>query len=243
MRKCQSIKDIEKRFSEFEYKINKEELQCVICSKKVSSYGADLQDDFTGTSQSVSFRSMKRNLRRHLEGQNHKEKVAAGYAQEKLEDKLIGREMKIGKVLGDVGFYLVKLGRAYSDFPLLVNILARAGVDVGDINHSTEFISNWSKVCGEVVEARVVKHFQTELVQTGRRPPAKAICDKATWKHETKMVSGLVTVVPDTPELLQAFFTGSKRCPGGTGRAQTDSLTPIYDRYITGYQVKYILSQ
>ena len=237
MKKCHSIRDIENRFGEFEYNLSKGEMQCVVCEKVASSYGEDLQDDFSGMVMSTQFRNLKVALRKHLEGSNHQKIVTQKKVQEKLEDKVQAREKKIGLVLGDVAFYLLKLGRPNTDFPYLVNILARAGVDVGDINHSSEFIANWAGVCGKVVEGRVRKYFQTELIQTGRRPPSKAICDKATWKHETRMVSGLVTVVPDSQELLQAFFTGSKSCPGGTGREQVASLVPVYDCYITGSQV------
>lgn len=237
LRKCQSLRDIENRFCEFEYITSRGQIECLVCKGKVSAYGPELEDDFVGRTQSVPFRTLKKTLRRHLESQGHKEKVTEKKVQDKLLNKVLGREKKIGRVLGDVGFYLLKLGRPNTDFPILVHILARAGVDVGDINHSSEFVANWAPVCGEVVEARVVSYFQSVLPQTGRRPPAKAICDKATWKHETRMVSGLVTVVPDSPELIQAFFTGSKVCPGGTGDAQTASLAPVYDRYIIGSQV------
>ena len=128
---------------------------------------------------------MKHTLQKNLTNYDHVENVRKKKGQEKLEDKVLGRERKIGKVLGDIGYYLVYLERPNSDYPHLVNILAMAGVNVGDINHSRKFIANWSKVCGEVVKGKVMKHFQTELPQTGRRPPAKVICDSVNNGHKT----------------------------------------------------------
>ena len=69
------------------------------------------------------------------------------WAEEKMEEKIIGREKKIGNVLGFVAFYLFKQERPISDHPFLVNIIAAAGVDVGDLNHSPEFVANWGPVC------------------------------------------------------------------------------------------------
>ena len=74
------------------------------------------------------------------------------------------------------------------------------------------------------------------MIQTGQRPPVKILGDKGTWKHNTRMMSGLTTVVPDSPSLIQAFFVGSDCCPGGSGDEQTRSLTAVFDRYICGSQ-------
>ena len=232
---CKSIQDIE-NYGDFEYKLEKEAVMCSVCEKKVASYGADLQDDFKGRVQSQKFRSLKMSLKRHLGRGKHPLKLLDSRVREKKEERIMGREKKIGLVLGNVGYYLQNKGRPNSDFTPLVNILAKAGVDVGDINHSSEFLASWSLECSEVVRKRVLQYFNTELAQTGQRPPAKVIADKATWKHETRMVSGLVTVVPDSPNLLQAFFTGSKACPGGTGDEMTESLVQVLDPYVTGNQ-------
>ena len=42
---------------------------------------------------------------------------------------MLRRERKIEEVLGDLGYYLGKLGRPNTDYPHLVNILARAQFD------------------------------------------------------------------------------------------------------------------
>jgi hypothetical protein len=228
---CKSIKDIEK-LGDFEYKLSEEAIVCSVCEKKIAGYTADQEDNFLGKKQSRKFVNLKVSLKKHLTSKGHQEKMKESRVRAKQEENIMGREKRICAVMGNISFYLLKNGRPNSDFTPLVNILSKAGVDVGDLNHSTEFVANWASVCGEVVQKRVQQYFQTLLPQTGRRPPAKVIADKATWKHETRMVSGLVTVVPDTAELIQAFFTGSKACPGGSGDAMTESLVEVVSPYI-----------
>ena len=50
------------------------------------------------------------------------------------------------------------------------------------------------------------------------------------------MISGLLTVVPDSSTLLQAFIVGTGGCPGGSGKVMTKSLTNAMDPFITGEQ-------
>ena len=83
---------------------------------------------------------------------------------------------------------------------------------------------------------QMLTYFRTPLVQTGRLPPVKGVADKATWQHNTRMLSGLVTVVPDSQTLLQAFLTGTEVCPGGSGDLMCASLVKTWQPYIKGSQ-------
>ena len=97
-------------------------------------------------------------------------------------------------------------------------------------------MANWGPVCAVVIENKVKAYLGTPLLQTGRRPPVKGVADKATWQHNTRMISGLVTVVPDSPSLLQAFLTGTDVCPKGTGDDMSASLVKVWQPYIIGSQ-------
>ena len=110
-------------------------------------------------------------------------------------------------------------------------------MDVGDLNHSTEFVAQWGPECAGVIQNRLKCYLGKALQQTGYRPPVKGVADKATWKHHTRMISGLVTVVPDSPILLQAFLTGTDLCPHGSGCDMTKSLVKVWDPLIAGSQV------
>jgi len=230
-RDCESIKDIE-NIGDFEYVLTEEAVVCTVCERKVARYTADKEDNFYGKIQTRAFRNLKISLKKHLTRGGHMDKMQDARVKAKLEEKYLGRERRVAAVLGSIAYYLEKKGRPQEDFTILVNLLSRAGVDVGDLNHSSYFVTKFAPVMAAAVQGRVSAYFQKPLLQTGRRPPAKLIADKATWKHDTRMVSGLVTVVPDTPVPLQAFFTASKACPGGTGDDMTESLVGVVDGII-----------
>lgn len=116
------------------------------------------------------------------------------------------RERRVNAVLGHVAYFQLKLGRPYTDFTLLVDLLAKAGVHVGDLNHCQKFIPKWASTCSEIVKQRLQNFFKTPLPQTGRLPHVKVTTEKATYKHRPRMVSGLITVVPNSPQLIQGFM-------------------------------------
>ena len=236
LRECTSVEDIEGKFHELKYNSEDEKFWCRLCKKSSSGYAADLESDFSGKVMSEEFRNLKKSLKKHLLGTGHREAVQNEEETNKPNEKHIGREKRIGKALGHVAYYLLKNGRPNSDFPLLINILAAAGVDVGDLNHSRKFVAHWGPVCAEVIENKLKTYFRTPLVQTGRLPPVKGVADKATWQHNTRMLSGLVTVVPDSQTLLQAFLTGTEVCPGGSGDLMCASLVKTWQPYIKGSQ-------
>ena len=131
-RKCFSIKDIENKFQEFCYSSEDQKMKCGVCDSLVVSYETQ-DDDFSGRVQPNKFKNLKKILRKHFVRKSHLEVLKNAEAKEKLEEKIIGRERKICKVLGLVSYYLLKMGRPNTDFPTLVSILASCGVDVGDL--------------------------------------------------------------------------------------------------------------
>lgn len=236
-RKIDSVGEIIDKFPEFE--IEGEEVKCKVCVKLVTSYSIVFEKNFKGTKQKpLYFRSLKSVLKRHLfNSEEHKQKLQVKEAKEEQETRVLGREKRIARVLGHVVFFMATQGRPYTDFPLLVNILSKAGVDVGDINHSEKFPVKFSKELEKVVMTRLQKFLSTPLVQTGQKPPTKGVADKATYKHDSRMYAGVVTVTPDSPDCIQGFITAAEVCPGSSGKEQTACLIKSYDCYITGSQV------
>ena len=159
----------------------------------------------------------------------HKHHIEDNEVEMKKQEKLVSREKKIGSLLGTIVYYLKKLGRPDTDFPIIVSMLSKAGVDCGDINHSARFPAKWAPVCADDIQGRLKGFLAKPLVQTGYRPKVKKMADKATWQHKTRMVSGLLTVIPDSDTLLQAFVIGSGCCPGASWVEMTRSLTTSTD--------------
>ena len=237
-RKLESVEEIVSKFPEFE--IEGEKVFCKVCAKKITTYSEKFERNFRGINQKpLYFRSFKVVLKRHLlNSEEHKKKLQEREVKEDQEDRVLGREKRISKVLGDVCFFMAKKGRPYSDFPLLLNILSKAGVDVGDINHSEKFPLKFSKELEQVIMKRVQKYLSTPLSQTGQKPPVKGVADKATYKHDSRMYAGVVTVVPDSPDTIQGFITTAEVCPGSSGKEQSACLIQSFDSYFSGSQVQ-----
>lgn len=228
---CKSIEDLE-RLGDFEYNAEKGAVLCLACSCIAAHFGSELEDTFYGKIQSREFRNMKKSLKRHLTTPKHIESVNKEEVKEKMEVKLASREKKIRLTIGDVCYYLLKNGRPYTDFPTILVVLSRAGVDIGDLNHGVKFVQLLRPVCAEVIDKRLTNFFHSIMPQTGRRPVAKVLADKGTWKHATRMICGMFTVVPDSEEPLQAIFVSCNVCPGSSGDAQTTSLVKSVEKYL-----------
>ena len=236
-RKVESVGEMFNKCPEFE--MQGEKVVCKVCDKNITKYAENLDKDFQGLNQKPRyFRNLKTVVKRHLlNSEEHKSKLQKQDIKEQQEERVMSREKRISRVLGDVSFYLGKKGRAYGDFPLIVNILAHAGVDVGDINHSEKFPLKFCKELESVIMERLKKFLSTPMVQTGQKTPVKGVADKATYKHDSRMYGGVVTVVPDSIQNIQGFITTAEVCPGSSGKEQSSCLIQSYDQYITGPQV------
>ena len=47
------------------------------------------------------------------------------------------------------------------------------------------------------------------LVATNSKPPVNIIMDKFTHQHVTRQLAGVITIVPDSPQLIQALYLGA----------------------------------
>ena len=119
-----------------------------VCEKKVSNNAADQKDNCQNNVQSMDFAHLKEALKNDLKRFGNQEKLKKGRLQSKLKEKYISRDKRVGAVLGAVSYYLLKKGRPHEDYKTLVNLLSRAGVDAGDINHSTDFVAKFAPVAG-----------------------------------------------------------------------------------------------
>lgn len=236
---CKSMEQLE-QVGPFKYKIESESMVCELCKVTAAHYKMDHEQDFGGGGvQSGSFRNLKRSLKRHLTCVKHQNALKEEQLKEERKAKVSSKNQKVGKVLGPICYFLLKHGRPYTDFEELVLLLSKAGVDVGVLNHSRKFVPKWGSCCAAVIEGRLKKFFSTIMPQTGRLPLAKVAGDKGTWKHETNMLTGLVTVVPDSDQPIQAFFISSKACPGGSGEDQARSMIEAVEPYL-GDKAQYL---
>lgn len=108
-------------------------------------------------------------------------------------------------------YHLLFTGRPDTDFPLLIYINKQNGADVGDLNHSFHFVHQFLPHCAKAVRQRVSTFLSSRMVATGCKPPVNIIMDKFTHQHVTRQLVGVITLVPDSPNLIQALYLAAPR--------------------------------
>ena len=176
----------------------------------------------------AEFSKLKFVLSRHLtESTRHIGKIKERSMNATLQEKIESRDRSIGLRAGTVCYYLYSKGVSNCHYPELVNMVQKMGVDMGNLNHSRRFPEKFVEAQAEVIKGRVVNHLGTRLVATGNLPPVNLIFDKATFRHWTRNIVGVVTLVPGAPKPLQALFLGAPKCAGGTGNDLRDSVLAV----------------
>ena len=226
---CRSVSEIETKVPEFRYDEKSEKVVCQVC-QQAFKYDASLEQ---GRKQSPSLSHLKDHLNNHLvNSATHKAALDNSDAKDRLEKKEEARNEKIGLTLGRTAFYLLSNGRPCSDFTQLLSMQHSNGADIGDINHSIDFISNMAQSFSKVITSRVKKHLNTRLPQTGCLPPCKVVEDGATYRHDTRQLVGLTTIFPGDKPLLQSVFCGAPKGIRSDGASTAKSIASEISEYI-----------
>ena len=161
----------------------------------------------------------------------HSEMLRKVEALEEIEFKEKNRNKKIGKTLGRCIYKGLYTGSSQSHYPEDVAMLAKEGVDVGEMNHSREYAAKFGECLGEVVQTRVIEYLSSPLPQTGLRPPCKVVADKATHKHWSNNLTGVLTIVPGADHLIQGIFLDAPRCERSTGDALSEDIRKTLSKF------------
>ena len=202
---CKLIGDMTARFPEFEFKEERNVVVCIVCNQEFN-YHQDF--DLRKAEISSKFSNLKKNLKRHMERQVHLDKVSAQESTDLIRRKEENRNKKVGFTLGKLSYFNYKHKRPDTDYPELVYLLSKFGVDVGDLNHRRDFPRKLLPYVSEAIEEKIKCYLGSTLQSTGYKPPIKIIADKVTWKHRTRQLMGVVTVVPGAEFPIQALYLG-----------------------------------
>ena len=105
------------------------------------------------------------------------------------------------------------------------------GLDVGGINHSPEFYSNFMPFVSEQVTERLKSFFSSRLDHTGFKPPVNFQADKGTNVHRSRQFTSVVIAVPESPKLLTYIYLDQPVVKSHDGPGVTRS---IIDELILG---------
>ena len=242
---CHSVADITTKFQEFVYNAVVGGFVCCVCTSPESvlksgvfTYECELENDFPDQVQSKKFGNLKNNLKRHLKTLTHTKALEVATIKANIENKEDKRNIAVALKICRIAYFLLKAGRPDTDFTTLIYLHSVNGCDVGDINHSYRFPPQFLKHVAKVIQDHLKRFLDTRLTQTGHKPPAKVVADKATWQHQTRQLIGIVTVVPDADQPLQAMILGTPVVKLHTGRGVTENITNVTDKFITAAQFR-----
>ena len=226
---CRSVSEIETKVPEFCYDKKLEKVVCQVCHQTFS-YDISLEQ---GRKLSGSLIHLKDNLKTHLvESVKHQTALHKIEAKDKICRKEETRNDKCGMNLGRTAFYLLSNGRPSADFTELLSMQESNGCDIGDINHSINFLNGLAKHISTVITGRVKNHLCSRLPQTGCLPPCKVVEDGATYRHDTRHLIGLTTVFPGDKPLIQSVFCGAPKGIRSDGVSTSKSIAATVSPYI-----------
>ena len=156
-----------------------------------------------------TFSNLKAGLIRHIEtSKSHLDAVSDMREKEKAKSILMSKNREAGMNLGRLCMEKYINGRSYYDYETDVLLLAKAGAEVGELNHSRKFPAAFRPFVTQVVHERVEKYLNTPLTQTGHLPPCAVSADKGTYKHRSRQFLCCVVVMPGGNNWLEVLTCG-----------------------------------
>ena len=199
-------------------------LRCLICDVRIK------------TNQQL--RAVKQSVKRHLVLPSHVEKEKKRESDRKSEEHWESRNRKIGRTIGGLVYHLIHNGRPDGDLPVLIHWVKVGGGDVGNINHSHNFVGKLLPYIANTVKSRLQKFLGSIVPATGCLPPCNIMADKATDKRDSLHLIGILTINPGGTTLLKAFFLGAPKCAGGKGEVLADSIVAVSNEFIAKEQYR-----
>ena len=209
LRQCRSIEEIT-QIPEFKYVEQEEAIVCQVCDAKFK-YSGNLERTFIEKKISPQFSHLKQVLKVHMKTGKHKMELSKALKDGLVWEREESRNNAVGMRISRIAYHLFFNGRPDTDFPLHIYINKKNGADVGDINHSCRYVEKFLIHCASAVRKRVSGYLNSRLVATNSKPPVNIIMDKFTHQHVTRQLVGVITIVPDSPQLIQALYLGAPR--------------------------------
>ena len=138
------------------------------------------------------FQNLKKSLKRHLKDchPQPQDKVAQSKSQE------------AGLAVARVAYTCLKEALPYSKFPKLLLTLNLCKVNIGNTNHSREFITNFLISVYKALRERLVKYMTTHSEKTGFLLPFSLVDDLATYQRKCRQFIMIIVPLSDSDELL-----------------------------------------
>ena len=171
------------------------EIFCPVCNE----YGRGITTEAVFQSEQ-RLKILRASIRRHLATDAHKKALTE---KEKERTRSI-RRSRVGLSIARTTLQLVREGGSYLQFEERLHSLHLAGLDIGSLNHSRQFIRAFVGSMTVLLDQRISRHLHEVNAITGRKHVFAFMADKVTELHGT----GDAVAVMAMSEIgeLQAIF-------------------------------------
>ena len=250
LRECKTVTDICKNIEDIVYVPEEGGLTCIRCVISPRQGGAhtpgrfsyDISHDDMYISTKITsreFRNLKTVIRRHFENDFHQHNVKEWEKIQVFEGRRETRVHSIGMRIARLCYSGYQIGSSKRNFEQEVYKSVLNGVDLGDINHSKQFYSDFMPYVSKEITSKMKTYFESRLDQTGLKPPVNVQDDKGTNCHRTRQFTSVVTIVPDSQNLLVVIYLGQPIVKKHDGPGITESISTELNAWgIQGDQVE-----
>ena len=168
-----------------------EEKQCLCCNTCEAEFKYTGQHEFKDETLTMAFRNLKKNVKAHLLSKKHLHKLDEMKQEKEKKKVFVSRNRQAGFNIGRLVFKNIRLRQAKRDFEIDILLTSRAGGEVGNINHSSEFVSRLRPFLADAVRGCKRSFFSTPKMQTGFLPCGCLSFDGATYKRECRHFQGI----------------------------------------------------
>ena len=169
----------------------------------------------------------------------HSENVKKWEREESARCSRETRSHSIGMQIAQICYAGYKTGMSGREYEKEILKAKLNGLDVGDINHSKEFYFNFRSYVASEVRNCLKTYFTSRLQPTGFLPPVNVQADKGTNCHRTRQFTSVITVVPDSKELITNVYLGQPVVKQHDGSGVSESIIDELNKWgISSTQVE-----
>ena len=231
---CSCLKHIVNLLDDvFEMNLSNTQLNCLHCSNEPNTITMGIFDITNieyekQPKRSRKFRNLVISLKRHLKSEIHIQNVKS----ENLElKKKTERNVEVGRRIGSLSYYIYYKNLPLTFFSDFLPWFTLSNIDIGEINHSRTFITNFINCVYDVVCQRLTQFLDKELPCTGKPSPVAILVDKSTHKHDTKQSTLIGIVALKKGNIFSNFFIDHPIVLDNSGLGCTDLfLKSIYSK-------------
>ena len=153
-------------------------VSCVICEAEFKYSGPqNVHEDKLPR----EFRNLKSHIKQHFFSKRHLDKVEENRKEGEAKKYLVSRDQKAGKNLTRAAYCVIKTRNPEVQFEREVYLMYTAGGEVGNLNHSKNFIPKIRPHLASSVRKLRNQHLTSPMQETGLLPPTGLSADGATW--------------------------------------------------------------